>query len=83
MRNPTTADFGTVPQKFLFRLNWPLFRPAAALISDVLRFYVKKNLNKIAQKTNNKWFDKLTTLSEFEEQITMTNPPPADQTIGV
>jgi hypothetical protein len=21
MRNPTTADFGTVPQKFLFRLN--------------------------------------------------------------
>ena len=25
MRNPTTANFGTVPQKFLFRSNWPLF----------------------------------------------------------
>jgi hypothetical protein len=31
MRNPTTADFGTVPQKFLFRLNWPFFWPAAGL----------------------------------------------------
>jgi len=25
MRNPTTVDFGTEPQKFLFRLNWPFF----------------------------------------------------------
>jgi len=25
MRNPTTADFGTEPPKFSFRLNWPLF----------------------------------------------------------
>jgi hypothetical protein len=31
MRNPTTADFGTVLKKFLFRSNWPLFRPEAAL----------------------------------------------------
>ena len=32
MRNPTTANFGTVTQKFLFRLNWPFFWPAAPLI---------------------------------------------------
>jgi hypothetical protein len=31
MRNPTTADFRTEPQKFLSRLIWPLFWPAAAL----------------------------------------------------
>jgi len=36
MRNPTTADFGTESQKFLFRLNWPLFRPAALLICFLL-----------------------------------------------
>ena len=36
MRNPTTADFGTEPLKFLFRLNWPLFRPAALLICFLL-----------------------------------------------
>ncbi len=29
---PAQADFGTVPQKFLFRFNWPLFRPAAPLV---------------------------------------------------
>jgi hypothetical protein len=34
MRNPTTTDFGTVPQKFLFRFNWPLFRPAAGLTPE-------------------------------------------------
>ena len=31
MRNPTMAKFGTEPQKFLFRLNWPFFWPAANL----------------------------------------------------
>jgi len=35
------------------------------------------------QITNAKWFDKLTTLSQVEGQITMINPPPSDQTIGV
>jgi hypothetical protein len=28
------ADFGTEPQKFLSRLNWPLFGPAAPLIRN-------------------------------------------------
>ena len=37
MRNPTTADFGTSPQKFLFRLNWPFFRPAAPLVWNLTR----------------------------------------------
>ena len=33
--------------------------------------------------TNTTWFDKLTTtLSQVEGQITMTDPPEADQTIG-
>ena len=36
MRNPTTADFGTEPLKFSFRLNWPLFRPTALLICFLL-----------------------------------------------
>jgi hypothetical protein len=36
MRNPTTADFGTVTQKFLFRLNWPFFKPAAVLNPEPL-----------------------------------------------
>ena len=35
------------------------------------------------QITNIKWFDKLTTLSQVEGQITMTNPSPADQTCFV
>jgi len=53
--------------------------------------------NHNTQNTNNKWFDKpfdrltvlskveglTTTLSQVEGQITMTNPPVADQTIGV
>ena len=30
MRNPTTADFGTEPQKFLFRLIGPSFGPATS-----------------------------------------------------
>jgi hypothetical protein len=37
MRNSTTADFGTVPQKFLFRLNWPFFWPAAGMTPETLR----------------------------------------------
>jgi len=36
--------------------------------------------NSKSQIPNIKWFDKLTTLSQVEGQITMTNPPPADQT---
>ena len=36
LRNPTTADFGTDPQKFLFRLIWPFFWPAAALNPEPL-----------------------------------------------
>ncbi|MEX1349560.1 MAG: hypothetical protein AB1Z31_17725, partial [Desulfobacterales bacterium] len=34
MRNPTTLDFGTESQKFIFRLNWWFFWPAAALNTD-------------------------------------------------
>jgi len=34
MRNPTTSDFGTEPQKFLFQLIWPLFWPAATLAGN-------------------------------------------------
>ena len=30
MRNPTTADFGTESQKFLIRLDWPLFLASGA-----------------------------------------------------
>jgi hypothetical protein len=37
-----------------------------------------------SQISNTKWFDKLTTtLSQVEGQITMNNPPAANQTIGV
>jgi hypothetical protein len=36
--------------------------------------------NRKLQITNTKWFDKLTTLSQVEGQITMINPPPADET---
>ena len=36
LRNPTTADFRTEPQKFLFRLNWLLFKSAAALNPEPL-----------------------------------------------
>jgi len=32
MRNPTTADFGTEPHKFLFWLNWAFFWPATPLM---------------------------------------------------
>ena len=31
MRNPTKADFGTEPQKFLFRSEWPFFWPTTGL----------------------------------------------------
>jgi hypothetical protein len=44
----------------------------------VLEFW--RNRNSKSQISNIKWFDKLTTLSQVEGQITMTNPPPADQT---
>ena len=39
MRNPTTADFGTEPQKFLFRLIWPFFWPAATLVPYIVTFH--------------------------------------------
>ena len=32
MRNPTTADLGTEPQKFLFRLNWPFLMNIGLLL---------------------------------------------------
>jgi hypothetical protein len=39
------ADFGTDPQKFLFRLNWLLFRPAAGPTPDT-RNLIPVNWNK-------------------------------------
>jgi len=49
----------------------------------VFSVQISVNKNFKYQITNTKWFDKLTTtLSQVEGQITMTDPPEADQTIG-
>jgi hypothetical protein len=39
-------------------------------VHGVLEYW--RNKNSKSQITNNKWFDKLTTLSQVEGQITMT-----------
>ena len=45
MRNPTTADFGTEPQKFLFRVDQPTFWPAAGLNSEPINLGINMNVN--------------------------------------
>jgi hypothetical protein len=51
MRNPTTVDFGTESQKFLFRLNWLFFASGAARVKlqrmalDQITKGGKKSLN--------------------------------------
>jgi hypothetical protein len=44
MRNPTTADFGTELQKFLFRFDRPFFWPAAGLTPETRNLSMSRHL---------------------------------------
>ena len=59
MRNPTTADFQTESQKFLFRSDWPFFWPAAPAYmklqrNDDRRMSIDEWWNRFAQSLLNR-----------------------------